>query len=462
MNRVDTVIRNGQIVTSEGFVGKFDIGIVGDKIYQIGGEMVGNQVIDASNNYVLPGAIDAHVHLSLPPEEQEVEPRWVDDFVSGSKAALAGGITSIGNMTFPGEGETVLEQLHREFEVAKKQVIADVFFHPVIDKITTETLEEIPELLRFGCNSIKIFTVSPSFDTNIASFVKIVRLAGKEGLITLIHCEDFSLIEDATERLEKDNRISSKFYAESRPVISEVLSTQRAIDIAEATGAPIYIVHLSSSRALELCGKARERGLPVYVETRPLYLHLTKESYLEPDGAKYIGQPPLREAGDLEALWSGINIGLIQTVCTDHAPWKLAAKISDEHNIKNIRPGVADLETLVPLLFSEGVLKARISLARFVQITSTNAAKIFGLFPQKGTIAVGSDADIVIFDPKVSKTIDGSKQFSNSDYSAFDGWEVTGWPVITIRRGEIVFRDGKVLGHPGSGILLQRKRFDLI
>jgi dihydropyrimidinase len=185
-------------------------------------------------------------------------------------------------------------------------------------------------------------------------------------------------------------------------------------------------------------------------------LHLTRERFEEPDGAKYVGQPPLRDQDDVDALWRGIQQGVLHTVCTDHAPWSLAAKLDPELSVANLRPGVENLQTMVPMLYSEGVRAGRISLSRFIEVTSTNAAKLFGLFPRKGTIAIGSDADLVILDPNLARTIDDSMLLSNVDYSVYSGWEVTGWPLVTIRRGEVAFRDGEILAAPGTGRLLHR------
>jgi dihydropyrimidinase len=340
--------------------------------------------------------------------------------------------------------------------VAREQTIADLFLHPVLDQVTPQVLDQIPRLLDAGCNSIKLFTVTSNFDSQAHGYVEAIRRAGENGLITLIHCEDYALIADATARLVAAGKSSLRYYAESRPVISEVVATQRAVAFAEATGAPVYIVHLSSARALEVCAEAQSRHLPVYVETRPLYLHLTRERFEDRDGAKYVGQPPLREQQDVDALWAGIHQGVVHAVCTDHAPWSLSAKLDPAHTISNLRPGVANLQTMLPMLYSEGVRPGRITLGRFVGVTSTNVAKLFGLYPRKGTIAVGSDADLLIFDPHLTRTIEGSMLKSRSDYSAFEGWEVTGWPVVTLRRGEIVFRDGEIIGRPGSGSIVPR------
>lgn len=454
MSELDLVIRNGQIVTA-GAVAQADIGIAGGKVVQIGGLLQGDQELDARDKLILPGGVDAHVHLSYPGREDE-EHRWVDDFSSGSAAALAGGITTLGNMTFLRRGETPLAGLEREAATARQQAIADFFLHPVLVEATPQVLAEIPRLLEAGCNSIKIFMSFPGFDAQVRHYVEAIRRAGASGLISLIHCEDYALMEDATARLVAAGQSSLRHYAASRPVVAEVVATQRAVAFAEATGAPVYIVHLSSARALEVCAAAQARNLPVYVETRPLYLHLTHERFEEVEGAKYVGQPPLREQSDVEALWAGIQQGQVHTVCTDHAPWSLAAKLDPTLSITKLRPGVENLQTLLPMLYSEGVRTGRISLSRLVEVTATNAARLFGLYPRKGTIAVGSDADLVLFDPQLSRTVERSMLKSNVDYSVYEGWEVTGWPVVTLRRGEIVFRDDEIIGRPGSGTLVER------
>ena len=458
MTKVDLVIRNGEIVTTAGSVGCADIGIANGVIVQIGGELEGDKELDATGKLIFPGGIDAHVHLSSPPTETPVEPRWVDDFTSGSAAALAGGITTLGNMTFPVQGELPLASIKRDEEIARTQTIADLFFHPVLIDMTPELLDDIPNLFESGCNTIKFFTVFQTFDAQIQAYMEAMRRADALGMLTLIHCEDYMSIKDATERLTAAGKTSLRYYPESRPVSSEVVATQRAVAFAEETGAPVYIVHLSSAEALNVCARAQARNVPVYVETRPLYLHLTRERFEDEDGAKYLGQPPLREQSDVDALWKGLREGTIHTVCTDHAPWSLAAKLDPAHDINNLRPGVANLQTMLPMLYSEGVRLGRISLGRFVELTSTNAAKLFGLFPQKGTISVGSDADLVIFDPDLTLTVEASMLKSNSDYSAFEGWSVTGWPLITLRRGEIVFQDGVITGAPGSGQIVKRKQ----
>ena len=451
----DLVIRGGRVINAD-TAAVADVAVSGGKIAQIGGAIQGRDEIDAAGRLLLPGCIDAHVHLSSPPGGLDQEYRWVDDFRSGSRAALAGGVTTLGNMTFLADGETPIAGLGREAAEARTQIIADLFMHPVIGETTAEVLDQIPHLLDVGCNSIKYFMVFPGFDAQVAGYVEATRRAGTSGLLTLIHCEDFALTADATAQLVGAGHTSLRYYAESRPVLAEVVATQRAVAMAEATSAPVYVVHLSSERALAVCAEARMRGLPVFVETRPLYLHLTAERLAEPDGAKYVGQPPLRERSDVDALWAGIREGLVHTVCTDHAPWSLEAKLDPGLTITRLRPGVENLQTMLPMLYSEGVRTGRISLARLVEVTATNAARLFGLYPRKGAIAVGSDADIVVFDPERTRTVEAGMLESSADYSVYEGVAVTGWPEITIRRGEVVYQDDDVVGAPGSGQLLRR------
>ena len=455
MAELDLVIKNGQVYTAEGAIRRVDIGINDERIVQIGEHLKAAMVLDAQGKYVLPGAIDAHVHLSYPRGDED-EPGWVDDFASGTAAALAGGITTLGNMTFPLPDETPLEAIRREQEQARDQTITDLFLHPVLHDAGPKTLADIPRLLEEGCNSIKIFMVMSDFDSSQTGYREAIRIAGENGLISLMHCEDHALINRATDDLLGQGKLSLRYFAESRPVESEAIATQLAVNIGEETGAPLYIVHLSSARALQVCKEAQARNESVYVETRPLYLYLTQERFQEPDGAKYVGQPPLREQEDIRALWAGMKDETIHTLCTDHAPWSLAAKLDPRHTLENLRPGVANLQTMLPMLFSEGVLKRKISMEQFVKITSTNAAKLFGLYPRKGVIALGSDADLVIFDPDRTRIIETSFLKSKSDYSVYDGWSVTGWPAVTIRRGEIVFRNDQVIGKRGSGKLVRR------
>jgi dihydropyrimidinase len=358
-------------------------------------------------------------------------------------------------MTFGAPGESLHAALERDTSDAQRRAVADVFLHPVVGEPDEATLVEIPRLLDAGCSSIKIFLSDPRFDPNVGGYLEAIRRAGANGLISMLHCEDAAAIGYATRRLAEVGQRSLRYFPQSRPVVAEVLATQRAVAFAELTGAPVYVVHLSSEAALDVCDSARTRGLPVYVETRPMYLHLTSSVFDGPDCGRFVGQPPLRDASDVAALWDGLRSGLIDTVCTDHAPWSLAAKLDPGLDIERLRPGVENLQLLLPMLYSEGVRRGRLSLSRLIELTSANAARLFGLFPRKGTLSIGSDADVVVFDPDLERTVSASMLHSNADYSVYDGWRITGWPLVTIRRGEIVFRDDSVLGRPGSGVVLR-------
>ncbi len=453
----DLIIRDGLIATADG-VYTGDIRIRGETIAEIGEQLRreadDGDEIDAQGMLVLPGGVDPHVHLTTPPSTPVAE-RWVDDLTSGSQAALAGGVTTLGNMSLPLPGETPLDTLRRERRHVEQQAIADVMIHPVLLPPVEAALDVLPALVAEGCITLKVFLCTSEFDEHALAYLAALRAAGEAGVLTLIHAEDHAIIAEATRGLLAEGRGALRYYAESRPVIAEVAATQRAVAMCEATGAPIYVVHLSSERALRVCQDARVRGLPVYVETRPLYLHFTKDRYLEPHGPLFVGQPPLREEHDVDALWKGLSAGDIHTVATDHAPWTREQKMDPSMNVSRLRPGVNNLQFMLPLLYSEGVRKGRLSLERFVAVTSTNAARLFGLCPQKGTIAIGVDADLVLWDPDETRKVGEDEIFSRAGFSVYEGWEVTGWPTVTIRRGQVVYQEERITARPGSGQALR-------
>jgi dihydropyrimidinase len=456
----DLVIRSGTIVTP-GHQEIADVGISDGQIAQLGGQLTGEDEVDAAGLLVLPGGIDGHVHLvsaALAEATRQHGPIWVDDFWTGSLAAFAGGITTIGNMTFTLPGESMTDALAREMAGATAEAAADYFLHPVLTQLTESTDEEIAALARNGHTSIKVFLSDPRFTAEMPDLTRALAAAGRAGSLTLLHCEDAAILARTGQELIESGRGDVRHFPDSRPVGAEVAAIEHAIDLARQAHAPVYIVHLSSAAALDQCRRARAAGLPVYVETRPLYLHLTAERFAEPDGAKYVGAPPLRSQTDRDALWRGLTAGDIDTVCSDHAPWTLAAKLDPALNVVTARQGVADLETLMPMLFSEGVVSGRISVDRFVELTSGNAARLFGLYPRKGAIAVGADADLVLWDAHLRKTIDGAGMQSRSGYSVYDGWPVQGWPRSVLRRGQVVLRDGTSTARPGEGHWIRRDR----
>src|SRR5580704_8275088 len=457
----DLVIRGGTVVTP-GRQEAADIGVRAGRIGRIGGEMQGADELDARGLLVIPGGIDAHVHLVCAALAERLaalgEPKsWMDDFWTGSLAAIAGGITTVGNMTFALPGESMTAAIARDMAGAAAEAAVDWFRHPVLTPLGEHTAGEIAELAADGHTSIKVFLSDPEFAAGTPGLADAVAAAGRAGSLTLVHCEDAGMLHRAGQDLIDSGHGAVRHFPEARPVSAEVEAVDDAIDITRETGAPVYVVHLSSAAALERCRQARAAGLPVYVETRPLYLHLTRERFDEPDAAKYVGAPPLREPADREALWRGLAAGEVDTVCSDHAPWTLAAKLDPALDVVTARQGVADLETLMPMLYSEGVVGGRISLDRFVALTSANAARLFGLYPRKAAIAVGSDADLALWDPRQRKVIDGAQMQSRAGYSVYDGWTVQGWPRFVIRRGQLVLADGTSMAEPGQGRWARRE-----
>jgi dihydropyrimidinase len=434
----------------------------GGRIAQIDGPMAGRDEIDARGLLVLPGGIDAHVHLVCAAVREALaaeypdEPVWVDDFWSGSLAAIAGGITTVANMTFPLTGESMTEAVARELEGASAEAAVDFFLHPVLAGLGAATNEEIGKLATDGHTSVKVFLSAKDYAAGTPGLAEAIAAAGQAGSLTLMHCEDAGILHENGQALIDAGHGGIGHFPQARPVRAETEAVDDAIALCRQTGAPVYIVHLSSAEALDRCRRARADGLAVYVETRPLYLHLTSELFARPDAAKYVGAPPLREPADREALWRGLAAGDVDTLCSDHAPWTLADKLDPALNVVTARQGVADLETLMPMLYSEGVATGRISLARFIELTSANAARLFGLYPRKGVIAVGSDADMGLWDPRLSRVIDGTAMRSRAGYSVYDGWTVRGWPRFVIRRGQVVLADGLSMARPGQGQWLRR------
>jgi dihydropyrimidinase len=464
----DLVVR-GATVVSPGRQEAADIGVRDGRIAQLGGAMTGREEIAADGLLALPGGVDAHVHLmyqGLLAQLREAgefdadEPGWVDDFWTGSLAAIGGGITTIGNMTFPLPGETPRDAVAREMAGAAAEAAVDWFLHPVLNDFAAAASGGIAALAADGHSSVKIFLTMPWVAADEPGLRAALAAARDAGSLTLLHCEAAGLLEQCGDDLIAHGRGALQNFPEARPVTAEVEAVDQAVALSTATGAPVYIVHLSSAAALDRARTARSGGIGVHVETRPLYLHLTRERFAQPDAGKYVGAPPLRDQADRDALWAGLAAGDVDTVCSDHAPWLLADKLDPSLNVVTARQGVADLETLMPMLFSEGVVTGRISLDQFVDLTSANAARLFGLHPRKGVIAVGSDADLALWDPQERRTVDGARMRSRADYSVYDGWDVQGWPRIVVQRGQMLLADGEILARPGQGQWLRRDPAD--
>ena len=456
----ELIIRNGLVVTAVGRT-EGDLRIRNGTIAEIGRHLAaaaGARVIDAKGMLVLPGGVDPHVHIT--PTRTATTLKGADDYTSASRAALAGGKTTISNFINQSASNDLQTTLADATEIVGKQAIADVILHVIASDPNTISPADVA-ILADRRLTLKIFMVRPAFDQNAAAFVRLIRAAGAAGLLTMLHCEDASIVTTTQERMMAQGRgaLKGQNFAESRPVVAEEIATQRAVGLSEATGAPIFIVHISSERAMRAAEAGQARGLPVFTEVRFLYLHLTRERFDEPDGAIYTGDPPLREKSDADYLWTALANGTVNVVDTDHVGYTREDKLDPSLDIINHRPAGNYLQVQLPLLYSEGVRKGRITLERMVALSSTNPAKLFGLYPRKGTIAVGSDADVVIWDPNLTRTVRDEDQLANATFSIFSGWEVTGWPIVTIRRGEVVYQDGKILAAAGSGQMVPRQRW---
>ena len=446
----ELLIQGGEVVNADG-VQNADVRVAGELITEVGPGLVpgpGARVLDAKNKLVMPGGIDPHTHL---------HPSFVDDFTTGSSAALAGGITTVGTFSSVREGEGPLDALDRMEERVRAEAIADVILHTSKWPPTPEYLDSLPGLVERGQPSMKIFMLWRDFGGHLGEVIELLETARDAGVVTMIHCEDEALLKATSQRMTEEGRTSLRHYAESRPVVVEAVATQQAVSLCEITRAPMQVVHLSSRRALQACRNRDTEGLPLFVEVRPMYLYLTEERFSGPDGPLYVGQPPLRTPEDQEALWDGIRSGAADLIATDHAPWTRTQKLDPNLSINRLRPGISSLQFMLPMFFSEGVLKRGISLERFVDLTSTKAARIMGLYPKKGVIQPGSEADIVVFDPGKTSDIRAEDDFSRSDFSVYEEWSITGWPSVTIRRGQVVYENGRITAHPGEGKLAFRE-----
>ena len=446
----ELLIRGGRVVNADG-VRDADVRVVGSQIAEIGPGLKARDgvIINAPGRLVLPGGIDPHTHL---------HPGFVDDMTSGSMAALAGGITTVGTFANATKGETLAAAIDRMAARVATEAIADVILHPSVWPPSAETRAAMTAIADAGQPSFKIFLTRADFGAHVPLVIQQLEAAREAGVVTLMHCEDGALLAAAVRRLEAEGRTSLKDYGDSRPIVAEVAATHQAAALCESTRAPIYIVHLSCARALDATRAARRAKAPLFVETRPLYLHLTSDKMRGPDAPLFVGQPPLREQDDRDAMWRGVLDGSIDVLATDHAPWTREQKMDPALTITRLRPGVSDLRTMLPMFFSEGVHARKMPLTRFVECSSTNAARIFGLYPKKGVIREGADADIAIWDPKHTAPVLAADDPSKADYSVYEGWKVTGWPTMTLRRGEVVYDAGAggVTGQAGSGQLVRR------
>ncbi len=452
----ETVIRGGRIATAEATY-EAEIGIDGGRISVIAERVDGEHMIDASGCIVMPGAIDVHTHF----DTELGDARTADDYESGSRAAAFGGITTYVNYAFQGEGESVAATIRREATKAAPNSYLDYGFHPVVTRVDEAVLAEFETIRDDGFTSIKVFTAVPGFQLSDPEILAVLRRAAETGILVNVHAEDGALIDDLTRVLLAEGRREMDALPVARPDVAEGLATEKVGIYGGALQCPIYFVHLSSLEALEAVRRARRRGAEIYVETRPVYLFLDEGCYCLPgrEARKFVAWPPLRRAKDQEALWRAIANGEIETYATDHTTWTLEQKTDPSLDFASVPGGVSNVESLVGMLFSEGVRTGRLSMSRFVSLISTTPAKLFGLWPRKGTITVGADADFTVIDPERLMKIESPRMQSRSDFDPYEGFEATGWPVQTIVRGNVVVAHGELAVERGYGELIRRSRY---
>ena len=461
---MSVLVKGGTIVTSTGrYVA--DVYAEGDKIKTIGKDLdnPADEVVDASGKYVLPGAIDPHTHISMPFMGTSAQ----DDYKTGTIAAACGGVTTVVDFDLQQKGESLLEAIERKQSWAEGKVSVDYSLHPAVMDPRPEVIDEVKQaVLDYGTPSFKIFMVY-DFRVDDATMIKLLEETKKYGGLVQVHAENVYIIQHMNEQLEKEGKLAPYYHAVSRPNIAEEEAISRAAKMVELTGSRIYIVHLSSKEGLIKVQEARDRGIDVFAETCPQYLLLDEERYKEPDfgGAKYVMSPPLRTKESNEALWGGLNSGDLQVVATDHCPFDFNGKkdMFGKDDYKKIPNGAPGIETLLMLMHSEGVVKGRISLERMVDVLSTGTARMFGL-KDKGEIAVGKDADMVVFDPDQKFTITQAKLHQNVDYTPYEGMEMTGMPYAVYSRGKRVaeWKDDHVefVGEVGRGRFVKREPFE--
>lgn len=452
------LIKNGEIVTaSEQYVA--DILCEGDTIAKIGRDLpapAGVEVIDAAGKFIFPGFIDPHVHIYLP----FMGTYSKDNYQTGSRAALIGGTTTLIEMCCPARSMDPLEGFETWLAQAEGKSACDFSFHMGVTKFDATSEPQLREIVRRGISSFKIFLAyKGAFGIDDTELYRTLKLARELGVVVAAHCENETLIAERQSELLAAGKVDPGQHYESRPPQVEAEGVHHLMTFAELTGASVYIVHLSCKEALNEAIRARQRGVRVAIETLIQYLVLDKRDAEKPDfeGAKYVMSPPLRDVENQAILWNGLRDGLIQTVATDHAPFDfLGQKPMGREDFTKIPNGIPSLEDRITLLYTHGVVTGRIDLQTFVAIASTQAAKQFGLFPRKGTIQLGADADLVVFDPRYKGVISAKTQAMNVDYSAFEGWPITGRPSLVTVRGEVAVRDGKFVGTFGRGKLIKR------
>ena len=454
------LIKNGRIITAvDDYHG--DVFIDAERVAVIGKDLSieADQLIDATGKYVFPGGVDPHTHMDMPFGGTTS----ADDFETGTLAAAHGGTTTLIDFAIQFKGESTLAALETWHKKADGKTAIDYGFHMIVTDMEDDRLWELKRLADEGVTSYKLFMAYPGLlYADDGTIFRTMRKAGENGTVVCMHAENGIVIDEIVKQALKEGKTAPKYHALTRPTRMEAEGTHRAISIAEVADVPVYIVHLSSSDALEQVTLARNRGVNVYAETCPQYLFLDHSYYEQEgfEGAKYVMTPALREKWNQDELWRGLQFGDLQSIATDHCPFCFKEQkqlgIDDFSKIPNGAPGV---ENRMALVYNGGVNGGRITLNKFVELTSTSAAKTFGLFPKKGTIAVGSDADLVIFNPEREETISINNPCTHHmrvDYNAYEGFRVKGFPETVISRGKVIVDNCDYVGRKGDGQFIKR------
>lgn len=451
------LIKNGEIVTaSERYVA--DILCDNETITRIEPDIIpppGAEVINAKGKFVFPGFIDPHVHIHL----SFMGTFAKDNYETASKGALVGGTTTLIEMCAPPRSHDTLEGFEFWMRNAVGKSACDFSFHIGVTKFDTKTEQQLRQIVARGISSFKIYLAYKGFGLNDTELYRTLKLAKELGVIVAAHCENETLIAELQNELLAAGKTDPGQHHESRPPIVEAEGVHHLMTFAKLTGAATYIVHLSCQEALQEAVASRQGGVRVDIETLIQYLTLDKTYTEKPnfEGAKYVMSPPLRDKSNQPVLWDGLRSGIIQTVATDHCPFDFKTqKVMGKKDFTQIPNGIPSLQDRINILYTYGVKAGKIDLHRFVDSASTRAAKIFGLFPRKGNIQPGADADLVIFDPNYRGRISAKSQYVNVDYNVFEGWEVEGRPSVVTVRGQVMVRDGKFVGKIGHGTFLQR------
>jgi dihydropyrimidinase len=460
MQQLDLVIRNGTVATAADTFAA-DVGIRDGRIVALGQDLPGaRQEIEASGLLVLPGGIDSHCHIE---QRSSFGVMNADDFHTGTVSAAFGGTTTTISFAAQYPGQSVREVVADYRERAKKAVIDHAFHMIVSDPTETVVDEELPALIREGYASIKLFMTYEGLRVTDEQILEVMALARREGAMVVVHAENNDMMTWIADRLLARGHKSPRHHAMYHVRAAEAEAVNRVIEMAALIDQPVVIFHVSTARATDIIRSAQGRGLKVYGETCPQYLLLTARHLDRPglEGAKWMFSPPARDEEDHAAIWQGLQNGTFQVVSSDHAPYRFdeTGKLSrgPEPTFKQIANGIPGLELRMPLLFSEGVSKGRIGLNRFVELCCTNGAKLYGLHPQKGTIAIGSDADIALWDPEKRVEVDDELTHDAAGYCPYAGMTLTGWPVTVLSRGEVIVEDGRFQGERGRGRFLPRK-----